>query len=151
MYLAYYFTVKIFQKKNYAIDKSNFAFGIFMSSILLSVGLIVSTAYSPSMSLIQILQKSTVGKLDLFLSFSKYFLMFLGIALLTSFIIVVVSVKLYNSLTKNIKELKEISENNMAIALITGVIIIVISLFAKDSVAVIIESIIPYPNIGVIY
>ena len=103
------------------------------------------------MSLIQILQKTSADKQELFFSFSKYFMMFLGIALLTSFVIVIVSVKLYNMLTKNIKELKEISENNMAIALITGIIIVVISIFAKDSVAMIIESLIPYPNVGVIF
>jgi len=150
LYFAYFFTVRVFQKKKYNIDKSNFAFGIFMSSILLSVGIIVSTAYSPSMSLLQILQKTTVDKLSLFLSFSKYFFMFLGISCAVSFIIIIVSVKLYNLLTVSIKELKEISENNMSIALITGVIIIVISIFAKDSLAMIIESLIPYPKIGII-
>jgi len=151
LYIAYYLTLKVFQKKKYEIDKSNFAFGIFMSSILLSVGLVVSTAYAPSMSLIQILQKSAADKTELFLDFSKYFLLFLAIAIVVSFIIVIISVKLYNMLTKDIKELKEISENNMAIALITGVMIIVISLFAKDSVAMIIESLIPYPEVGLIY
>jgi uncharacterized membrane protein YjfL (UPF0719 family) len=151
LYLSYYFTLKVFQKKQYEIDKSNFAFGIFMSSILLSVGIIVSTAYAPSMSLIQLLQKSAADKTELFIEFSKYFLMFLGIALVVSFIIVVVSVRLYNLLTKNIKELKEISENNMSIALITGVMIIVVALFAKDSVGMIIESLLPYPEVGVIY
>ena len=151
LYIAYYLTLKVFQKKNYEIDKSNFAFGIFMSAILLAVGIIVSTAYAPSMSLIQILQKSAADKTELFFNFSKYFLMFLGISILVSFIIVIISVKLYNMLTKNIKELKEISENNMAIALITGVMIIVIALFAKDSVGMIIESLLPYPNVGLIY
>lgn len=151
LYLSYYFTLKVFQKKKYEIDKSNFAFGIFMSSILLSVGIIVSTAYAPSMSLIQLLQKSTADKTELFTQFSKYFLMFLGIALVVSFLIVIISVRLYNMLTKNIKELKEISENNMAIALITGVMIIVVVLFAKDSVGMIIESLLPYPEVGLIY
>jgi len=151
MYFAYFFTLKVFQKKNYEIDKSNFAFGIFMASILLAVGLIVSTAYAPSMTLVQVLQKTAADKTDLFLNFSKYFLLFLGIAVMVSFIIVIVSVKLYNLLTRNIKELKEISENNMAIALITGMIIIVIALFAKDSVAMLIEALIPYPEVGVIY
>ncbi len=151
LYLSYYLTLKVFNKKNYEIDKSNFAFGIFISSILLSVGIIVSTAYSPSMSLIQLLQQSAADKTELFFQFSKYFLMFLGIAIIVSFLIVIISVRLYNMLTKNIKELKEISENNMAIALITGVMIIVVALFAKDSVGMIIESLLPYPEVGPIY
>jgi len=146
LYFAYFITIRVFQSKKYEIDKNNFAFGIFMSSIMLSVGIVVSTAYSPSMSLLQILQKISPDKLSLFLVFCKYLLLFLAISCAVSLLIITISVKLYNLLTKSIKELKEISENNMSIALITGVIIIVISLFAKDSVNLIIESLIPYPK-----
>jgi len=150
LYFSYYFTSRIFSKKGFNIDKNNIAFGIFMSSIMLSVGIVVSSAYSPSMSLLQILQKTAESKLMLFFSFCMYFLLFLAIALLVSFIIIVISIKLYTLLTKNIDEIKEISQNNIQIALMTGVIIIVISIFAKDSMAMIIEALIPYPKIGII-
>jgi uncharacterized membrane protein YjfL (UPF0719 family) len=150
LYFSYYLTKKIFGKKGYNIEKNNLAFGVFMSAILLSVGIVVSSAYSPSMSLLQILQKTADSRLMLFFEFSKYFLMFLAISLLVSFIIIVISVKLYTLLTRNIDELDEISKNNISIALITGIIVIVISIFAKDSMAMIIESLIPYPKIGII-
>jgi uncharacterized membrane protein YjfL (UPF0719 family) len=150
LYFTYYSTIKIFKKKGYIIDKNNTAFGIFISSILLSVGIVVSSAYSPSMSLLQILQKNTDDRISLFLNFCMYFLLFLAIAIMVSFLIIWVSIKLYTFLTRNVEELQEISRNNIQIALITGVIIIVISIFAKDSMAMIIESLIPYPKIGVI-
>jgi uncharacterized membrane protein YjfL (UPF0719 family) len=150
LYFSYYFTSLIFRKKGLIIDKNNVAFGIFMSSIMLSVGIVVSSAYSPSMSLLQILQKTADTRLLLFLHFCMYFLLFLVIALMVSFIIIVISVKLYTFLTRNIDEIKEISQNNIQIALMTGVIIIVIAIFAKDSMAMIIEALIPYPKIGII-
>jgi len=150
LYFTYYFTNRIFRKKGIIAEKNNIAFGIFMSAILLSVGIVVSSAYSPSMSLLQILQKSAVSRLVLFLDFCMYFLLFIAISLFVSFLIILVSIKFYTFLTTKIEEFQEISENNIQIALITGTIIIVISIFAKDSMAMIIESLIPYPTIGVI-
>ncbi len=151
LYFAYYYTNRRFKKQSFQIEKNNLAFGIFMSSILLAVGIVVSSAYSPSMSLLQILQKTVEGRISLFLNFSMYFLLFLAISIMVSFIIIVVSLKLYTLLTRNINEMEEISQNNSSIALITGVIIIVIALFARDSVSMIIESLIPYPKLNVIY
>jgi uncharacterized membrane protein YjfL (UPF0719 family) len=150
LYFSYFITNKIFNKKGYNVDKNNQAFGIFMSAILLSVGIVVSSAYSPSMSLLQILQKTSENTLWLFINFSLYFLLFIAISIFVSFIIIVASTKLYTLFTRNIDEFGEISKNNISIALITGIIIVVISLFAKDSMAMIIESLIPYPKIGVI-
>jgi uncharacterized membrane protein YjfL (UPF0719 family) len=150
LYFSYYFTNRMFRKKGFLIEKNNIAFGIFMSAILLSVGIVVSSAYSPSMSLLQVLQKTCDTRISLFLHFSMYFLLFLTIALLVSFLINMVSIKLYTFLTRNIEEFEEISQNNIQIALMTGVIIIVIAIFAKDSMAMIIESLIPYPKIGLI-
>jgi uncharacterized membrane protein YjfL (UPF0719 family) len=150
LYFSFLITNKIFNKKGYHMEKNNQAFGIFMSAILLSVGIVVSSAYSPSMSLLQILQKTSENTLWLFINFSLYFLLFIAISIFVSFIIIVASTRLYTLLTRNINEFDEISKNNISIALITGIIIIVISLFAKDSMAMIIESLIPYPKIGVI-
>jgi uncharacterized membrane protein YjfL (UPF0719 family) len=150
LYFAYYFTMRVFKKKKYDIEKNNLAFGVFMAAIMLSVGIIVSSAFSPSMSLLQILQKTTDGKLALFIEFILYFLLFLSISFVVSFAIIIISVKLYTLLTQNIDEFGEISKNNVSIALTTGVIIIVIAIFAKDSMAMIIESLLPYPKLRLI-
>jgi uncharacterized membrane protein YjfL (UPF0719 family) len=150
LYLSYIFTNKIFRKKGFNIEINNTAFGIYMGSIMLSMGIVVSAAYSPSMSLLKILQKTSDTTLSLFGNFILYFLLFIAISILVSYIIIIVSTTFYTLLTKEIKEYAEISQNNISIAIIMGVIIIVIALFAKDSTAMIIESIIPYPKIGII-
>jgi uncharacterized membrane protein YjfL (UPF0719 family) len=151
LYLTYFFTQKVFEKKRYEVKNDNIAFSIFISAIIFSVGLIVSTAFEPAMNVIQLIQNTVESKKELFFEFTKYLFLFIFIGIIVSALVVVISVKLYNLLTKKIKELKEISDNNVAVALITGVIIIVIALFAKDSVAMMIESLIPYPELPAIY
>ncbi len=113
--------------------------------------MIVSTAFEPAMNVIQLIQNESQTKPELFFSFIKYLFLFISVGIITSIIVIIVSVQLYDFSTKKIKELKEISENNVSVALITGVIIIVISLFAKDSVSMIIEALIPYPDLPAIY
>ena len=151
LYLTYYFTLKVFEKKKYEIKNDNIAFSIFLSAIIFSVGLIVSSAFEPAMNVIQLIQNTAQTKTELFFEFIKYLFLFLGVGVSVSIIVIIVSVKLYDFLTKKIDELKEISDNNVAIALITGIIIIVIALFAKDSVNMMIEALIPYPDLPAIY
>ena len=50
-------------------------------------------------------------------------------------------------MTKEIDEFKEIKNNNIAVSIITSVIMISISLMIKDSLYLILDSIIPYPVI----
>jgi uncharacterized membrane protein YjfL (UPF0719 family) len=150
LYFSYLFTNRVFRKKGFKIEINNIAFGIYMGSTMLSMGIVVSAAFSPSMSLLKILQKTSETTLSLFGNFTLYFLLFIAISMLISYIIIIVSTTFYSFLTKEIKEYTEIGQNNISIAIIMGVILIVIALFAKDSVTMIIESIIPYPKIGII-
>jgi len=146
LYLSYFFTLKVFEKKGYAIEKNNTAFGIFVASIMLSAGLIMSRAFESSINIYDVLQSIHKTKVLLFLHFIKYFLFFIGISIFSSTLIIVVSMKFYNMLTTDIKELKEISENNISVAIIAGVAIFVVSYLSMGSISTIIESLIPYPK-----
>jgi len=53
-------------------------------------------------------------------------------------------------MTNNIDEFKELKNNNIAVALVTGIVIISISIIVKESVYLILESFIPYPEIPTI-
>ena len=54
-------------------------------------------------------------------------------------------------MTKDIDEFKEIKNNNIAIAIITATLIISISLLLKESVYLLLESFVPYPEIPRIF
>ena len=49
-------------------------------------------------------------------------------------------------MTKDVKEFEEIKKNNVAVSIITAVVIISISLLAKDSLYLILEAFVPYPE-----
>ena len=50
-------------------------------------------------------------------------------------------------MTRNINEFQEIKKNNIAVSIITAVVIVSISLLTKDSLYLILESFVPYPEI----
>jgi uncharacterized membrane protein YjfL (UPF0719 family) len=47
---------------------------------------------------------------------------------------------------RGIKELNEIEKNNIAVSLVVGVVIISISIMVKDSLYLLLESFVPYPD-----
>jgi len=61
------------------------------------------------------------------------------------------SVKLFTLMTKSINEFEEISKNNIAVSILTATIIISISLLVKDSLYLLLESFVPYPDIPRIF
>ena len=54
-------------------------------------------------------------------------------------------------MTKDIDEFKEIKDNNIAVALITSIIVISISIMIKSSLYLMLESFVPYPDIPTIF
>ena len=50
-------------------------------------------------------------------------------------------------MTKDVNEFHEIKENNIAVGLITAVIVISISILVKDSLYLLLESFVPYPEV----
>ena len=53
---------------------------------------------------------------------------------------------LFSLLTQGIHEYREIRNNNLAVALIVAVTIISITLILKESIAVLISALLPYPQ-----
>jgi uncharacterized membrane protein YjfL (UPF0719 family) len=138
--------IKILVSKKMEIKADNVAFAIFSGAILLSVGLIMSESIAPAMNAYRIGIQDSQSIQMTALSFVKVLLGYLSIGLLTALIINLVSIWLYNLLTKDVDELTEIRNGNIATAIITAVIIIAITLMARDSLGIIFESFIPYPD-----
>jgi uncharacterized membrane protein YjfL (UPF0719 family) len=49
-------------------------------------------------------------------------------------------------MTKTIDEFEEIKKDNIAVAIIVGVIIIAVSIMLKDSLYFLLETFVPYPD-----
>ena len=76
----------------------------------------------------------------------KYTGLFLFIVIIAIGLINFISVKLFVLMTKNVDEFKEISKNNLAVSIITATILISISILIKDSLYLLLESFVPYPE-----
>ena len=72
--------------------------------------------------------------------------LYIAIAYLSSVTIIIIGVSIYVHMTP-IDEFKEIKNNNVGVAVIVSVIIIVLTLMSKDGVILLIESIVPYPQL----
>ena len=49
-------------------------------------------------------------------------------------------------MTKKINEFEEIKNNNIAVSIVTAIVIVSISILAKDSLYLILEAFVPYPD-----
>ena len=144
LYATYSLTQNIFKK--YEIKKDNLAFAILTSAILFAVGNIMEGTIEPIADVIRQLSNAYDDLTTISLQSVKYVLMFLAIAVFLAFIINVISIRMFTALTK-INEFEEIARNNISPALVTGVIAIVISLFAKEPAVQLMQAIIPYPEL----
>lgn len=132
--------------KKYHIRLDNLAFAILSSSMLFSVGYIVSGIIRPLLNVIRTVYTQPNPSSDQLIQSIQYGFLFIALGFLIAFLVTILGLYLFTILTRTINEFEEISQDNRAIGLLTGVMIIVIAIFVQDSVVLLLESLIPYPN-----
>ena len=140
-------TYKIVQrvgKKFYGLEDYNLAYSIFTASIIIAVGIMVSSVLQPLVSSFRLLAEQSTDFV-LFIRFIGTGGVYIGIAYAVAIMIGLLSTYLYSKLTV-IDEFEEIKNNNIGVALIIGSIIITLALLSNSGVELLIESIIPYPQ-----
>ena len=142
---ATYLLLKYIGKKRYGIDENNHAFGIFMASVLFSVGYLVSGVIQPLLSLFRILSTRDTSTIHLMYSFIGYGAIYIMMAFVVAVLVCLLGAVIYNYITP-IDEIAELKNNNLAVALVVGSMIITLTLMTHDGVELLIESFIPYPE-----
>lgn len=145
LFLTYKSIDNLFKKK-YNIELSNMSFAIFTSSVLFSVAFLISGLKAPILNSLRMISENPNYQGTLILDGLKYTGLFLLIVILAIGLINFISVKLFVMMTKNVDEFKEISKNNLAVSIITATILISISILIKDSLYLLLESFVPYPD-----
>ena len=141
-------TYKIVQwvgRKYYQIQDYNLAYSIFVSAIIISVGIMISGIVQPLISSFRLLNQSS----DSFVLTLKYLgigAIYIAIAYTATVLIGLISTFLYAKLTP-INEFEEIRKNNIGVALIISSILITLTLLTKNGVILMIEAIVPYPDL----
>lgn len=142
---ATYLLLNYIWKKRYGVNESNQAFGIVTASILFSVGYMVSSVVHPLLSLFRILSTKDNDTFALMISFIGYGAIYIALAFVVALIVCWLGMVIHNYITP-IDEIQELKNNNLAVALVVGSIIITLSLMTYDGVELLIESFIPYPE-----
>tara|TARA_R110000787_G_scaffold137132_1_gene249855 strand:+ start:10352 stop:10867 length:516 start_codon:yes stop_codon:yes gene_type:complete len=124
----------------------NLAFTVFTSGIILSIGIILSEILP---SITNVIRLSTTQAETTEIS---TIILYSGLYLLIGFMIAVIinlSVFLsFSVLTRGVHEFKEIQNNNVSVAILVVAILISITIISKDSIALLISSLIPYPEVS---
>lgn len=133
-------------RRKYNIKLDNISFSIFSASILFSVAYLISGIKAPILNSLRMISDNPEYDGSIIIDGFKYTFLFLLIVIITISLINFLSVKLFTIMTKNINEFEEISKNNIAVSILTATIIISISLLVKDSLYLLLDSFVPYPE-----
>ena len=66
------------------------------------------------------------------------------------FTTIYIALQIFMWLTKDLDELKEIKENNIAVGLLLGIIIVSIALLLEPGIVTVLDSLIPFPPVSLI-
>ncbi len=145
VYVSYGILKRLFFK-NQEVEGNNMAFTIFMSGIIISLGLILSEIL-PSITNVVRLSVNQQENID-FITVAKYSSLYLVIGFVTALFINASVFILFSFLTKGVNEFKEIQKNNVAVSIMVVSLLLSITLIAKDSIALLISSLVPYPEVA---
>ncbi len=141
-------TYKIVQwvgRKYYKIQDYNLSYSIFVSAIIISVGIMISGIVQPLISSFRLLNQQA-DSFSLAFEYIATGAIYIAIAYTSTILIGLISTFLYSKLTP-IDEFEEIRKNNIGVSLIISSILITLTLLTKDGVILLIEAIIPYPEL----
>ena len=128
-----------------SLKTGNVSLGLFGGTLKLCILLLVQSSILPSISA---LQTMVLGNQDItlklvFISFT-YFLFFYAITLIISMIALYLCTETYMMATTHVDEVKELKENNIAIAVIFSMVVLGMTLFIRPSIGRFISSLVNY-------
>jgi uncharacterized membrane protein YjfL (UPF0719 family) len=151
-----YLSSKIFRKMISGINeteelkKNNVAVAILNGSIVLALILVVKKSIESAITIFGNILRNPDAVLS---SYLKSALIMLGHILLggiIAFTAIYASLQIFIWLTKDLDELKEIKENNTAVGILLGIIIVSMALLLQQGVDTILNSLIPFPPVSLI-
>jgi uncharacterized membrane protein YjfL (UPF0719 family) len=143
-----YLVISRFIQSRFHIEQNNVAYAVLTAAILFSVGLIISGTIQPILSAVRVLNDTQAPTLTIALEVVQYVLLFLVISMVVALVTNLSGLYLFMSLTK-VDEFEEIRKNNLAVGIISGTIVVIVAIFVRDSVGLLLESIIPYPKLPI--
>ena len=150
LYMTYRIVDKLV-KERHGISIRNKSFALFVSSILFSVAYLISDIKSPILNSVRLLIDNRQYEGSIVIDGIKYTLLFLIIIILTITLVIIISILLFTYMTNKINEFDEIKKDNIAVGIITATLVICISILIKESIYLLLDSFVPYPEIPNIF
>ncbi len=145
----FYSSFKILQKLFFKDDQfggKNTAFSIFTAGVFVSIGIILSELV-PSITNVMrysVLNPEEIGMVKvLTYAGSTLFIGFILALLINATVFF-----LFSALTRGINEFREIRDNNTSVAILVASILIAITLIVKNTIAVLISALVPFPEVA---
>jgi uncharacterized membrane protein YjfL (UPF0719 family) len=128
------------------IQGDNMAFTVFTSGIIISIGLILSEIVPSITNVIRIAttQEETINSVTVI----QYSSLYLFIGFVMAVFINAAVFFLFSILTRGVNEFKAIKTNNLSVAILVVAILLSITMIAKDSIELLISSLVPYPEVS---
>lgn len=130
------------------LKKNNIAISILISSFIFGIMLLIRTVIEPATDMLQrTINSQQITFYIILISILRIIIIYI-IAALFSFIILWISIKFFMFLTKRIKEMDEIKNDNYSIALVTGILIISISIILIHPLSKLLDGFVTPPSIN---
>ena len=130
------------------LKKNNIAVAILNASIILALVIMVKNAIEPAITVFSLTLRDPDANLSSFLQTAGIMLVQIILAGVISYISIYLAISLYTQLTKDIDELSEIKNNNIAVSIVFGIVIISISILMQQGIKSILDALIPFPVVS---
>ena len=130
------------------LKKNNIAVAILNASIILALVIMVKNAIEPAITVFSLALKNPDATFASFFQTAGIMLIQIIVAGIIAYISIYLAINFYTHLTKDIDELGEIKNNNIAVSIVLGVVIISISLIMQQGIKSILDAIIPFPTVS---
>jgi len=144
IYIGYIFINSLIARKYEIEPEKNLAYTILCSAMLFSIGTLLADTISPIRTAIQLSQGQGISVAE---SVTKYAIFFILVGFTLGMTINIIAIKLFNFFTRDINEMEEIKNNNIAVAILTATLIIVILGFSREGYVAVLETLLPYPTV----
>jgi len=130
------------------LKKNNIAVGLFYGAVIFSICLIVKGAIEPAITALTSTIKNPDSTWLSYVFIAGIMLLQIILSGIFAFLSIYIAIRIFMALTKDIDEIAEIKQNNIAVAIILVTIILSIALFIEPGIKVMMDGLIPYPPSG---
>jgi len=154
--LLVYFSSIIFRKMISGINeteelkKNNVAVAILNGSIVLALVLIVKKSIESAITIFGNILRNPDAVLSSYIQSALIMLGHILLGGIIAFTSIYAALQIFIWLTKDLDELKEIKENNTAVGILLGIIIVSMALLLQQGVDTVLNSLIPFPQVSLI-